>query len=90
MQCYQVCPTYFTFPLFPSPAQMHVNAFRTLPPLDSSVEFDPEEDDPPLEMSWPHLEVRVVQILQTVFKISCVDSKNGFTLQEVLGNYTLI
>ena len=70
---------------------MHVNAFRTLPPLDSSVEFDPEEDDPPLEMSWPHLEVRVVQILQTVFKISCVDSKNGFILQEVLGKlYTNI
>ena len=51
------CFIYLLLPLFPTSAQMNANAFRTLPPLDSSVEFDPEEDDPPLEMSWPHLEV---------------------------------
>ena len=33
-----------------------MNAFRTLPPVDNP-DFDPDEDDPPLEVSWPHLEV---------------------------------
>uniref|UniRef100_A0A4X1W704 Serine/threonine-protein phosphatase 2A 56 kDa regulatory subunit n=1 Tax=Sus scrofa TaxID=9823 RepID=A0A4X1W704_PIG len=32
------------------------NIFRTLPPSDSS-EFDPEEDEPTLEASWPHLQL---------------------------------
>ncbi|CAJ0922022.1 unnamed protein product [Ranitomeya imitator] len=31
------------------------NIFRTLPPSDSN-EFDPEEDEPTLEASWPHLQ----------------------------------
>ena len=30
--------------------------FRTLPPSDNP-DFDPEEDDPTLEASWPHLTV---------------------------------
>jgi len=36
-----------------------MNAFRTLPPLNSpsGVEYDPEEDEPTLEASWPHLQV---------------------------------
>ena len=37
-----------------------VNAFRTLPPASScaaGVEFDPEEDEPALEASWPHLQL---------------------------------
>ncbi|XP_067848022.1 protein phosphatase 2, regulatory subunit B', epsilon [Heptranchias perlo] len=32
------------------------NIFRTLPPSDTS-EFDPEEDEPTLEASWPHLQL---------------------------------
>nr|XP_034960310.1 serine/threonine-protein phosphatase 2A 56 kDa regulatory subunit epsilon isoform isoform X2 [Zootoca vivipara] len=32
------------------------NIFRTLPPSDSN-EFDPEEDEPTLEASWPHLQL---------------------------------
>jgi len=32
------------------------NVFRTLP-LNENPEFDPEEDDPTLEASWPHLQV---------------------------------
>merc|ERR1712029_746694 len=32
------------------------NLFRTLPPSDNP-DFDPEEDDPTLEASWPHLTV---------------------------------
>ncbi|PAA77306.1 hypothetical protein BOX15_Mlig033290g4 [Macrostomum lignano] len=31
------------------------NIFRTLP-LSDNVDFDPEEDDPTLEASWPHLQ----------------------------------
>ncbi|RCN36138.1 hypothetical protein ANCCAN_17975 [Ancylostoma caninum] len=32
------------------------NIFRVLPPSDNS-EFDPEEDEPTLEVSWPHLQL---------------------------------
>jgi len=35
-----------------------VNIFRTLPPSENP-EFDPEEDEPALEASWPHLQVHV-------------------------------
>jgi len=35
------------------------NAFRTLPPSENP-DFDPEEDDPTLELSWPHLEVMFI------------------------------
>lgn len=35
------------------------NAFRPLPPSSNQnvPEFDPEEDEPPLEPSWPHLQL---------------------------------
>ncbi|KAL5009118.1 hypothetical protein ScPMuIL_014699 [Solemya velum] len=35
------------------------NLFRTLPPSSnpSGAEFDPEEDEPTLEASWPHLQL---------------------------------
>lgn len=33
-----------------------VNLFRTLPPSENP-DFDPEEDDPTLEASWPHLQL---------------------------------
>ena len=36
--------------------QVRYNAFRTLPPSENP-DFDPEEDEPTLELSWPHLEV---------------------------------
>ena len=38
------------------PFQIACNIFRTLPPNDNP-DFDPEEDDPTLEASWPHLQV---------------------------------
>ena len=39
--------------------QFAVNAYRTLPPSTnpSGAEFDPEEDEPTLEPSWPHLQL---------------------------------
>lgn len=37
--------------------QIACNIFRTLPPNDNP-DFDPEEDDPTLEASWPHLQVK--------------------------------
>ena len=36
--------------------QVACNIFRTLPPSENP-DFDPEEDDPTLEASWPHLQV---------------------------------
>lgn len=38
--------------------QFATNLFRTLPPTSnpSGAEFDPEEDEPTLESSWPHLQ----------------------------------
>lgn len=42
--------------------QFSVNLFRTLPPSSnpSGAEFDPEEDEPTLEASWPHLQVNIL------------------------------
>ncbi|XP_011674036.1 serine/threonine-protein phosphatase 2A 56 kDa regulatory subunit epsilon isoform isoform X2 [Strongylocentrotus purpuratus] len=46
-----------TEPLYPECIQMiSCNIFRTLPPSENS-DFDPEEDDPTLEASWPHLQL---------------------------------
>ena len=44
-------------PSLPPCRQVRMNIFRTLPPL-AAVEYDPDEDEPPLESSWPHLEVQ--------------------------------
>lgn len=40
-------------------SQFSVNLFRTLPPSSNpnGAEFDPEEDEPTLEASWPHLQM---------------------------------
>ncbi|KAJ8266175.1 hypothetical protein GJAV_G00126810 [Gymnothorax javanicus] len=44
-------------PIYPEAVRMiSVNIFRTLPPSENS-EFDPEEDEPTLEASWPHLQL---------------------------------
>eukprot|EP00479_Gromia_sphaerica_P014669 TRINITY_DN8882_c0_g1_i1.p5 TRINITY_DN8882_c0_g1~~TRINITY_DN8882_c0_g1_i1.p5 ORF type:complete len:65 (-),score=15.91 TRINITY_DN8882_c0_g1_i1:13-207(-) len=32
------------------------NLFRALPPSPNEI-FDPEEDDPVLDPSWPHLQI---------------------------------
>jgi len=46
-----------TEPLYPELVKMIAcNIFRTLPPSDNP-DFDPEEDDPTLEASWPHLQI---------------------------------
>lgn len=39
--------------------QFSINLFRTLPPSSNpnGAEFDPEEDEPTLEASWPHLQL---------------------------------
>lgn len=42
--------------------QVDANIFRTLPPSDNP-DFDPEEDDPTLEASWPHLQVSLTLFL---------------------------
>ncbi|XP_041094020.1 serine/threonine-protein phosphatase 2A 56 kDa regulatory subunit beta isoform [Polyodon spathula] len=44
-------------PVYPEAVKMiSVNIFRTLPPSEN-LEFDPEEDEPTLEASWPHLQL---------------------------------
>ena len=45
---------FYYFPFYV--LQIACNIFRTLPPSDNP-DFDPEEDDPTLEASWPHLQV---------------------------------
>jgi len=46
-----------TEPAYPEIVRMIAcNIFRTLPPSDNP-DFDPEEDDPTLEASWPHLQI---------------------------------
>ncbi|XP_067013499.1 serine/threonine-protein phosphatase 2A 56 kDa regulatory subunit epsilon isoform-like [Anabrus simplex] len=46
-----------TEPVYPEIVKMvSANLFRTLPPSENP-EFDPEEDDPTLEASWPHLQL---------------------------------
>lgn len=37
--------------------QISTNIFRTLPPSENP-DFDPEEDEPTLEASWPHIQVK--------------------------------
>ena len=45
--------------VYPEVTRMvRINAFRTLPPI-ANPDYDPDEDEPPLEASWPHLEVCV-------------------------------
>lgn len=46
--------------VYPEAIQMFaINLFRTLPPSSNpnGAEFDPEEDEPTLESSWPHLQI---------------------------------
>ncbi|VEN38667.1 unnamed protein product [Callosobruchus maculatus] len=46
-----------TEPVYPEIIKMiSANLFRTLPPSDNP-DYDPEEDDPTLEASWPHLQL---------------------------------
>ena len=47
----------FTEPMYPLVLQMvGANIFRALPP--QLEDFDPEEDEPVLEPSWPHMQVK--------------------------------
>ena len=39
-----------------SSVQVAMNIFRTLHP-NENPNFDPEEDEPSLEPSWPHMQV---------------------------------
>ncbi|CAD5123320.1 DgyrCDS11678 [Dimorphilus gyrociliatus] len=46
--------------VYPEAVKMFsINLFRTLPPSSnpSGAEYDPEEDEPTLEASWPHLQL---------------------------------
>uniref|UniRef100_A0A8I3MS02 Serine/threonine-protein phosphatase 2A 56 kDa regulatory subunit n=2 Tax=Canis lupus familiaris TaxID=9615 RepID=A0A8I3MS02_CANLF len=47
---------WFVFRNFENPGKISANIFRTLPPSDNP-DFDPEEDEPTLEASWPHIQL---------------------------------
>lgn len=47
---------HFTFCFRFFKQKISLNLFRTLPPSENP-DFDPEEDDPTLEASWPHLQL---------------------------------
>ncbi|VDM34285.1 unnamed protein product [Hydatigera taeniaeformis] len=54
-----------TEPIYPAVVKMiEANVFRTLPPPSnpSGAEFDPEEDEPTLEASWPHLQFAKLEL----------------------------
>lgn len=52
--------------------QISTNIFRTLPPSENP-DFDPEEDEPTLEASWPHIQVSL-HPLPLLGPIACVKS----------------
>lgn len=66
------------------------NIFRTLPPSDNP-DFDPEEDDPTLEASWPHLQIVYELLLrflespdfQSTFAKKYIDQKFVLQLLEL-------
>lgn len=58
--------------------QISSNIFRTLPPSDNP-DFDPEEDEPTLEASWPHIQVWDSLIV----KPSC----KAWTVNRYLSNF---
>ena len=60
--------------------QIACNLFRTLPPSDNP-DFDPEEDDPTLEASWPHLTVRKRATRRSKTHMPCVSfTSNAFSV----------
>merc|ERR1712142_1174985 len=80
-----------TEPVYPEIVEMiKSNIFRTLPPSESP-EFDPEEDEPTLEASWPHLQIvyefflRVLESpdFQPNLAKRCIDQKFVLALLEL-------
>jgi hypothetical protein len=60
--------------LYPEAVNMFAyNVFRSLPPSQnpSGEAFDPEEDEPVLESSWPHLQVRILCVCVCVCVCVC-------------------
>lgn len=49
---------YFIYIIF----KFSTNIFRVLSPPSHPIgtDFDPDEDDPTLEASWPHLQVNIL------------------------------
>lgn len=54
--CVCVFFIFISFLSFAWNEKISLNLFRTLPPSENP-DFDPEEDDPTLEASWPHLQL---------------------------------
>jgi serine/threonine-protein phosphatase 2A regulatory subunit B' len=52
-------------------SQVSANIFRSLP-ANKNIDFDPDEDEPYLEPSWPHLQVRL-NVRIDHFKLNSTD-----------------
>ena len=50
--------------------QVRYNVFRSLPPVEGP-DFDPEDDEPTMESTWPHLEVRHAHQVQHHLPYCC-------------------
>lgn len=61
------------------------NLFRTLPPSENP-DFDPEEDDPTLEASWPHLQLVYEFFLRF---LECPDFQPGIGKRVIDQNFVL-
>ena len=64
--------------------QIACNLFRTLPPSDNP-DFDPEEDDPTLEASWPHLTVRLHSTVLSFLQLNILISACLWIFPEISG-----
>jgi serine/threonine-protein phosphatase 2A regulatory subunit B' len=63
--------------------QIASNLFRTLPPSDNP-DFDPEEDDPTLEASWPHLTVSVPRVKALIIPLGLKCQSNCRNERHIL------
>lgn len=62
-----------------------MNIFRSLPAIDKN-DFDPEEDDPTLEASWPHLQVNRFFFTKEILQ----HSKYFFKLLRLISNCQIL
>lgn len=79
-----------TEPIYPEMVNMFAaNLFRTIPPPSSALGdmFDPEEDEPVLELAWPHLQLvyelflRFIESTELNTSVAKKYIDHGFVLQ---------
>ena len=69
----ETMPSAVTPRVYPEVVRMFsANLFRSLPPpsVPPGVEFDPEEDEPALEPSWPHFKVKEDKCMRSCISLT--------------------